>query len=122
MLEASYPRPPRPRPDATLRDRALADSRDQLTQWLRAAITKGVIGGPWEGEFPRYAWYKQGDTVYEARLVNRTQGTYKGYVMSEKQSIRCDERLCSILVGIYTPTLTQSKSPACTDSTPNITS
>lgn len=39
-------RPPRPRPDATLCDRALADSRDQLTQWLRIAITKGVIGGP----------------------------------------------------------------------------
>ena len=74
-------RPPRPRPDAIQCDRALADSRDQLTQWLRAAIIKGVIGGPWEGEFPRYAWYKQGDTVYEARLVNRTQGTYKGYCL-----------------------------------------
>jgi len=71
--------PPRPRPDATLCDRALADRRDQLTQWLRAAIVKGVIGGPWEGDFPRYAWYKSGNTVYEARLVNCTQGTYKGY-------------------------------------------
>jgi hypothetical protein len=72
-------RPPRPRPDATLCDRALADSRNQLTEWLRTAIAKGVIGGPWEGEFPRYAWYKTGGTVYEARLVNRAQGTYKGY-------------------------------------------
>lgn len=72
-------RPPRPRPDATLCDRALADSRDRLTEWLRTAIAKGAIGGPWEGEFPRYAWYKTGGTVYEARLVNRTQGTYKGY-------------------------------------------
>lgn len=65
--------------DATPCDRALADSRDRLTEWLRTAIAKGVIGGPWEGEFPRYAWYKTGSTVYEARLVNRAQGTYKGY-------------------------------------------
>lgn len=72
-------RPPRPRPDATLCDRALADSQILLTQWLRTAIGKGAIGGPWEGDFPRYAWFKSGDTVYEARLVNRTQGTYKGY-------------------------------------------
>ena len=71
--------PPRPRPDATLCDRTFADRRDQLTKWLRTAIAKGVIGGPWEGEFPRYAWYMTADTVYEARLVNRTQGSYKGY-------------------------------------------
>lgn len=72
-------RPPRPRPDATLCDRALADSQDLLTQWLRTAIGKGTIGGPWDGEFPRYAWLKTGDTVYEARVVSRAQGAYKGY-------------------------------------------
>jgi len=72
-------RPPRPCPDATLCDRALANSRDQLTEWLRTAIAKGVVAVPWEGEFPRHAWYKTRDIVYEARLVNRTQVTYKGY-------------------------------------------
>jgi hypothetical protein len=71
--------PPRPRPDASLCDRSLAHCPDRLTEWLRAAIVKGVIGGPWEGGFPRYAWYKNGNAVYEARLVNCTQGTYKGY-------------------------------------------
>jgi len=71
--------PPRPRPDATLCDRSLANCQDEITGWLREAVSKGVVGGPWEGEFPRYAWYKRKETVYEARLVNRTQGTYKGY-------------------------------------------
>ncbi len=71
--------PPRPRPDATLCDRALAKRCDEITHWLQIAIEKGAIGGPWEGEFPRYAWYKDGATVYEARLVNRMAGTYKGY-------------------------------------------
>jgi hypothetical protein len=33
----------------------------------------------WDGEFPRYVWYKDSGTVYEARLVNREQGSYKGY-------------------------------------------
>ena len=31
------------------------------------------------GDFPRYAWCKIGDTVYEARLVNRAIGEYKGW-------------------------------------------
>ncbi len=62
---------------------------------LRTAIAKGAVGGPWEGEFPRYAWYKTRDTVYEARLVNRTQGTYKGYGLLRtewpKDIETCDE-------------------------------
>lgn len=71
--------PPRPRPDATLCDRSLARQQADITAWLREAVRKGVIGPPWEGDYPRYAWYKSGDVVYEARLVNRAQGTYKGY-------------------------------------------
>lgn len=77
---------PRPRPDASLCRRDLADLQDQLTNWLRTAIGRGVIGGPWEGDFPRYAWYKDGATVYEARLVNREQGQYKGYPLHPDES------------------------------------
>ena len=43
------------------------------------AIRSGAVGGPWGGEFPWYAWYHDGRTVYEARLVNRSLGSYKGY-------------------------------------------
>jgi hypothetical protein len=32
-----------------------------------------------EGGFPRYVWFKQGNAVYEGRLVNRGLGEYKGY-------------------------------------------
>jgi len=71
--------PPRPRPDATLCDRSLADRRDLLDGWLREAITRGAVGGRWEGEFPRYVWALRDGRCYEARLVNRETGAYKGY-------------------------------------------
>ena len=29
----------------------------------------------------RYVWYRQGETVYEARLVNQVKGEYKGYAL-----------------------------------------
>lgn len=70
---------PRPRRDATKCDPMLHGDFDQLTTWLRTAIAAGHVGAPWESEFPRYVWTKQGGTWYEARLVNREQGTYKGY-------------------------------------------
>jgi len=72
---------PRPRADATICDRAFADKLPQINNWLRLALTKGVVGAPWEGNFPRYAWFKDGDVVYEARLVNSGTGEYKGYAL-----------------------------------------
>ncbi len=72
-------RVPRPRPDATICDGSFAKKQRNLTTWLRDAIEAGRIGGLWEGEFPRDVWYRKEDVVYEARLVNREQGTYKGY-------------------------------------------
>ena len=38
---------------------------------------------PWEGGFPRDVWYRDGDTVYEGRLVNREIGSYKGYPLDK---------------------------------------
>lgn len=38
------------------------------------------MGALFEGGYPRYVWFKEDEeTVYEARLVNRGKGTYKGY-------------------------------------------
>jgi hypothetical protein len=51
----------------------------ELTQWLRDAIRRRAVSAYFEGGYPRYAWFKKDDVVYEARLVNRGQGTYKGY-------------------------------------------
>jgi len=50
-----------------------------VSGWLRLAIHRGAVGAPWEGEYPRYVWYMHADTVFEARLVNRERGSYKGY-------------------------------------------
>jgi hypothetical protein len=31
------------------------------------------------GNFPRYVWCRRGEDTYEAMLVNKEQGQYKGY-------------------------------------------
>jgi hypothetical protein len=69
----------RPRGDATKCDTALDSRLAEIQRWLRHAFEVSCFGGPWEGDFPRYAWCKIGDTVYEARLMNRTLGQYKGW-------------------------------------------
>jgi hypothetical protein len=74
---------PRPRADATKCDPDLHGDFDRLTDWLRAAVRAGAVGAPWEGDFPRYIWVRQDGVCYEGRLVNRGQGTYKGYEISE---------------------------------------
>jgi len=70
---------PRPRADASICDRSISRDFTTPTEWLRAAIRSGNIGCPMEGDFPRYAWYKNGTDLYEARLVNRDNGQYKGF-------------------------------------------
>ena len=72
---------PRPRGDASLCPRDIVDVT-VVTDWLRSAIRRGATGAPWEGDFPRYVWHKEGDTVFEARLVNRGNGSYKGYPLN----------------------------------------
>lgn len=82
----SFAGEPRPRADAAICDRSLADSQERLTQWLRAAILKGSFGGLWEGRFPRYVWYRpNAETIYEARLVNREAGWYKGFALERDE-------------------------------------
>lgn len=76
---------PTPRADATKCDPALHGDFEVLTQWLRRGVALGAVGSPWEADFPRYVWVKEDDTWYEARLVNREQGTYKGYVIEPSE-------------------------------------
>lgn len=75
-LSAAGPR--RLRSDATP---CPVDIKDQavLTAWLREAIAARQFGGPWEGDFPRYVWFRRSSRCFEARLSNREQGVYKGY-------------------------------------------
>ena len=81
----SFAGTPRPRADATICDPAFADRLDDIQRWLRNAFEVRCFGGPWEGSFPRYAWCKVGDTVYEARLINRGLGQYKGWQLDREE-------------------------------------
>lgn len=75
----------RPRADASICDRRFLDEQSKLTRWLRKAIRLGSVGAPIEGGFPRYVWYKDGQDVYEGRLVNRSSGEYKGYKLQRDE-------------------------------------
>ena len=57
----------------------------QVTRWLRKAIRHGSVSAYWEGDFPRYVWHKEGDIVFEARLVNQVRGQYKGYPLNPEE-------------------------------------
>ncbi len=92
----SFAGPPRPRhATASICDPSLAQSQATLTRWLRRAVRAGCTGGYWEGGFPRYVWYRQGDTVYEGRLVNKGLREYKGYPLRREEWPKgleqCDE-------------------------------
>ncbi len=80
----SFAGQPRLRADASCCPREITD-QETVSGWLRFAIRRGAIGAPWQGEFPRYVWYKHANTVFEARLVNRETGSYKGYPLDEDE-------------------------------------
>lgn len=81
----SFAGQPRPRSDASICPRELTGDRHRIENWLKEAMRKGAVGGIWEGGFPRYVWYKDGGDVYEARLVNRGNGDYKGYPLGPEE-------------------------------------
>jgi hypothetical protein len=39
----------------------------------------------WRGVFPRYAWHKDGEIVYQAVLSNEEQGDYHAYPLEDPQ-------------------------------------
>ena len=75
---------PRMRADASRCPPEITDL-ELVNQWLRDAVRQGAVGDDWEGTFPRKIWYKDGDIVYEGRLVNRGNGEYKGYPISRDE-------------------------------------
>ncbi|MEA2462456.1 MAG: hypothetical protein QOJ98_203 [Acidobacteriota bacterium] len=80
----SFAGQPRPRADASICDQRLNNAAD-VTLWLKEAIQKRAFGSYWEGLFPRYVWYKDGETMYEGRLINRELGQYKGYPLERNE-------------------------------------
>ena len=60
-------------------------TQHQVEGWLREAIRRGAVGAYWEGDFPRYVWFKAGESVYQGRLVNSGLGEYKGWPLSRAE-------------------------------------
>ncbi|MFH1437604.1 MAG: hypothetical protein ABIJ56_17995 [Pseudomonadota bacterium] len=90
----SFTGAPRPRADATICDEKFISMQQQLTLWLQESVRRGIVGGPWEGDFPRYAWCRIDEDLYEARLVNKGNGDYKGYkIYSDEAPENIEEKL-----------------------------
>jgi hypothetical protein len=81
----SFAGQPKPRADASKCDRQLAFKQEEVTEWLRLAIRRGAISMVLEDGFPRYAWHKEDEVVYEARLTNQGLGQYKGYPLNSTE-------------------------------------
>jgi hypothetical protein len=78
---------PRPRPDASICPRHLAWRQADILRWLQHSIRLGHCGVLWEGSFPRYVWHREGELVYEARLM-KARGEYKGYPLEADGQVR----------------------------------
>lgn len=81
----SFAGQPRPRADASICRRELSTRRAEITRWLRSAIESGLVSELFESGFPRYVWHREGDVLFEARLVNSGNGEYKGYPLNRDE-------------------------------------
>lgn len=77
---------PRPRADASVCPYKSQQDFEMAAVWLRSGLLSEQFGEMWEGEYPRYIWYRESpQDVYEARLVNKGTGEYKGYPLEADQ-------------------------------------
>jgi hypothetical protein len=65
--------------------RLAAPGRSRTGKWFPNGCGPQSDEPPWEGEFPRYVWYMHRNIVFEARLVNREIGSYKGYPLDNDE-------------------------------------
>lgn len=54
------------------------------TEALRRSVSEVLVSQYWEGGFPRFVWYLDGDVLYEARLTNQGNGEYHGYPLEDR--------------------------------------
>ncbi|MHB1037054.1 MAG: hypothetical protein ACYC35_20535 [Pirellulales bacterium] len=66
---------------------------EQITQALREGIQRRCASGVFDGDYPKYVWGWLDGRLYEARLINSRQGTYKGYPLEEVETPRDDDGL-----------------------------
>jgi hypothetical protein len=59
---------------------------DDINHWLRTALRAGHFSAYWDHDhYPRYVWHREGDVVFEARVVNAGDGSYKGYALKRDE-------------------------------------
>ena len=80
----SFAGPTRLRADASNCPRHITDV-GLVSGWPRSAIRRGATSAYMENGFPRYVRHLEGGTVFEVRLVNRGDGSYKGYPIGEDE-------------------------------------
>jgi hypothetical protein len=73
----------KPRADASICPRGL--TQEEVQGWLRLAILRGATSEFWEGDFPRYVWFRTGSVAYEGRLTNSASGEYKGFPLARSE-------------------------------------
>jgi len=82
--------PPALRSDAARCDPRLTDF-STITPALREAIRRGCVGAQFDGEFPRHVWGWLNGRLYEARLTNKAQGSYKAWPIDDVERPRDPE-------------------------------
>jgi len=75
--------PGRLRSDATPCELRMTEDVQRNTEALREDVRRGCVSPVFEGGYPKYVWTWVDGTLYEARHINGSQGTYKGYRLEE---------------------------------------
>ena len=66
----------------------LQQNPDLVQEWLKQGILLRQFGKFAKGDkFPRVVWYKDGETIFEARLTNRASGEYHGFALRSGQTV-----------------------------------
>ena len=73
--------------DASKCPRELSRCRELAESWLRKSVQAGNTG-VWERGYPRYVWYRHGETLYEARQGSPGSGEYHGYPLLPSENVR----------------------------------
>jgi hypothetical protein len=91
----TYPSPaghPALRSDASRCDPRYVDF-ERITRVLREGIQRRCTSSAFEGDYPKYVWGWLDGQLYEARLINRRRGIYKGYPLEEVELPKDDNGL-----------------------------
>jgi hypothetical protein len=61
-------------------------NKSEAEKALRGSILAGRVSEKWDGEFPRFVWYRDDDdTIYEARCEVASPGRYHAYPIENRQ-------------------------------------